>query len=89
MFIVYLHIIYLSFLNLNIITYRISNDRVLLLAHSRIFFFSHPSTVLTHSSPGLRQSLEMNGIVMDLLLYHKSRNELLELKAAPSWFYFF
>lgn len=44
-------------------TYRRRSERVLLLAHSRIFFFSQPSTVFTHSSPGLRQSLDMNGIL--------------------------
>lgn len=43
-------------------THRKRSERVLLLAHSRIFFFSHPSTVFTHSSPGLRQSFDMNGI---------------------------
>lgn len=43
-------------------THRSKSESVLLLAHSRIFFFSQPSTVLTHSSPGLRQSFEMNGI---------------------------
>jgi len=44
-------------------TYRRRSERVLLLAHSRIFFFSQPSTVFTHSSPGLRQSLDINGIL--------------------------
>jgi len=44
-------------------THRRRSERVLLLAHSRIFFFSQPSTVFTHSSPGLRQSLDMNGIL--------------------------
>ena len=44
-------------------TYRSKRESVLLLAHSRIFFFSQPSTVFTHSSPGLRQSFDMNGIV--------------------------
>jgi len=43
-------------------THRKRSERVLLLAHSRIFFFSQPSTVFTHSSPGLRQSLDMNGM---------------------------
>lgn len=43
-------------------THRSRRESVLLLAHSRIFFFSQPSTVFTHSSPGLRQSFDMNGI---------------------------
>ena len=43
-------------------THRSNSESVLLLAHSRIFFFSQPSTVLTHSSPGLLQSLDINGI---------------------------
>lgn len=33
--------------------------------HSSIFFFSHPSSVLTHSSPGERQSFEMKGIFVN------------------------
>lgn len=54
-------------------THRNKRERVLLLAHSRIFFFSQPSTVLTHSSPGLRQSLEMNGISLVKLVSGNSR----------------
>lgn len=41
-------------------TYGISSEQ-----HSRIFFFSHPSRVLTQASPGDLQSLDMNGIVDD------------------------
>lgn len=38
------------------------------LPHSSIFFFSHPSSVFTHSSPGERQSFEMKGILWILVL---------------------
>lgn len=33
------------------------------LQHSKIFFFSHPSSVFTHTSPGDRQSFDINGIL--------------------------
>lgn len=49
------------------------------LAHSRIFFFSHPSTVFTQMSPVLRQSLEINGIVAT----RQRRGRLRRLAAFP------
>lgn len=52
---------------INDVTYRSKRESVLLLAHSRIFFFSQPSTVFTHSSPGLRQSFDMNGIARKVI----------------------
>jgi len=32
--------------------------------HSSIFFFSHPSCVLTQCSPGERQSFDIKGIII-------------------------